>query len=242
MPDAGLDVGVDGRDDLRSVLEIELVAVVRRRVVARCDHHSGGGIEVTDREGQHRCRLAAEQVDAKAGAGEAGSRLVGEVGGPVPGVASHDDAGLFCPGPLVPQPAGEGGGGGAHDGAVHPVRAGADRPPQAGRAEGEAAGEPVCQLSCGCRPGVVEQALQLGTGAGVRVLRQPRPGGGGGVAHVSGRGVAHGSRRMTAAMSDPTGPAARAPSAMTSSWLTAAPSGPAATFVTRDSPSTSAPS
>src|SRR5207245_539475 len=51
--DLGGDTRIGGRHDLRAVAQVDLVAVVLRRVVACRDGDTGGGTEVADREGQH---------------------------------------------------------------------------------------------------------------------------------------------------------------------------------------------
>ena len=50
------DLGVGRRHDLAAVAEVDLVAVVLRRVVAGGDHHAGDAAELADREGQQRRR------------------------------------------------------------------------------------------------------------------------------------------------------------------------------------------
>ena len=55
-----------GRDDLRTVSGVGLVAVVGRRVVARGDHHARGGPEVTDGERGERGGERSRQKDGRA--------------------------------------------------------------------------------------------------------------------------------------------------------------------------------
>ena len=170
-PDRRLDLGVGRRHDLRAVVGVDLVAVVLRRVVRRGDHHAGRRAEVLHGEGEHRRgQHPRQEVGREPGGGEDRGRVAGEVERAVPGVEADDDrrAGLAVRG----QPGGQPGGGAAHDGAVHPVRAGPQRPAQARGAEGERGGEPVGQL--GVVAGV-EQGLQLGRGGRVDLVGDPGP-------------------------------------------------------------------
>ena len=176
-----LDLHIGGRHDLRAVAEVELVAIVSRRVVARGDHYAGRGRQVPDREREQRGGTAAgQQVDADARPGEHGRDLIGELGRPVPCVPADHHAGLGRSGSALPQPASQGGGRGPDDGAVHPVRARADRAAQAGGAELQPAREPVGQLGPGDLAALIRSAAigekcpQLGPVRWIGVLGYPR--------------------------------------------------------------------
>jgi hypothetical protein len=54
--DPGRDLHIGGGHDLAAVAEVDLVAVVLRRVVAGGDHHAGDAAQLADREGQQRRR------------------------------------------------------------------------------------------------------------------------------------------------------------------------------------------
>ncbi len=90
--DRSADLGVGRRDDLGAVAEVDLVAVVLRRVVARGDHDAGGAAEVADRVREHRRRQRPRQdvgVDARALHDLGG--VAGERVGLVAGVVPDDD-------------------------------------------------------------------------------------------------------------------------------------------------------
>ena len=87
-----------GRHDLRAVAgaavraaaEVDLVAVVLRRVVARGDHDAGVRAEVPDGEGEHRGRQRAGQDgDRDARRGDHGGGVAGEHVGVVPRVVAR---------------------------------------------------------------------------------------------------------------------------------------------------------
>ena len=59
------DLGVGRRHDLAAVAEVDLVAVVLRRVVARGHHHAGDAAELADRERQQRRRQRPRQHVAR---------------------------------------------------------------------------------------------------------------------------------------------------------------------------------
>ncbi len=202
--DRRLDLRVDRRHDLCPVAKVELVAVVRGRVMARRDHDARRGRQVLDSERQQRRRVRArQQVNTDARPGEHGRCLVGEVGRPVPRVASDDHrhpgsvsgrgsarrpvsarlpGGTGRPGsrgPVFVQPAGQRRGRRPDHGPVHPVRTRPDLAAQPGRAELEAAGKPVGELGQ-CDPARLapllaggEQRPQLGPVAGIRILADP---------------------------------------------------------------------
>ena len=65
--DCGGDLGVGRRHDLGAVAEVDLVAVVLRRVVARGHHHARDAAEVADRVGEDRGRKRARQHVRRAG-------------------------------------------------------------------------------------------------------------------------------------------------------------------------------
>ena len=87
--------GVGRRHDLAAVAEVDLVAVVLRRVVARGDHHAGRAAELADREGQHgRRQRPRHHPDLEPGARHHLGGVAGEVVAAVPRVeADHHRAG-----------------------------------------------------------------------------------------------------------------------------------------------------
>jgi hypothetical protein len=77
--DGGRDLGVDRRRDLRSVAQVDLVAVVLGRVVAGGHHDAGVGAEVQHRERQNGGRRSAgEKHGVESRSGEDGGGIVGE--------------------------------------------------------------------------------------------------------------------------------------------------------------------
>ena len=73
------DALVVGRDDLRAIGRVDLVAVVRRGVVARCNHHTGRRLKVANCEGDDRCRqMMREAVNVHARRGRDLDGVVGE--------------------------------------------------------------------------------------------------------------------------------------------------------------------
>ena len=90
--DRGGDLGVGRRHDLAAVAEVDLVAVVLRRVVARGHHHAGDAAEVADREGQQRAWAAAGAAPAREpGAGHHLGGVAREDVGVVAGVVPDHD-------------------------------------------------------------------------------------------------------------------------------------------------------
>src|SRR5215204_2923748 len=174
--DRGRDLGVSRWDDLGAVAEVDLVAVVLRRVVRRRHHHAGVDAEVPDREREHGGRQRPrEQEGTQSRSDHHGTGVQGELVGPVSGVVAHDHA----------RPAvrldvrGQARGRPDHDNTVHPVRAGAQRPPQTGRAELEPATKPVTQVG-ERRPvalvGPFQQPGKFGPGVGIGVVGEPAAG------------------------------------------------------------------
>ncbi len=133
------DPGVGGRHDLGAVAEVDLVAVVLRRVVRRGDHDAGDAAEVTDRVGEHRCR---ERPGQQQGAQPRTRHDLGGVTGEHVGVVArvvtdHDRVALA--GAVVAQVRREAGcRAGDHD-PVHPVRPRAQGAAQPRRTELESA-------------------------------------------------------------------------------------------------------
>ena len=171
------DLGVGGRHDLAAVAEVDLVAVVLRRVVAGGDHHAGDAAELADRERQERCRQGpGEDQGAEAGAGHHLRGVAREHLGVVAGVvADHDRRSPGCA--VLDEVRREAGGGAGHDDAVHPVGSGPERAAQPGRPELERAGEPVGEVGgVSAALDVRHDRLELGTGHVVGVLGCPGPG------------------------------------------------------------------
>ncbi len=133
------DLGVGGRHDLAAVAEVDLVAVVLRRVVAGGDHHAGDAAELADREGQERCRQRpGEDQGAQAGAGHHLRGVPREHVGVVAGVVA-DHHGRAAGRAVLDEVRRETGGGPGHDDAVHPVGSGPERAAQPRRTELERA-------------------------------------------------------------------------------------------------------
>ena len=144
--DARGDLRVGRRHDLAAVAEVDLVAVVLRRVVTGGDHHPGHAAQLADREGQQRRRQRPrhdESAQSRAGhhLGCVASEHVGVVAGVVP---DHHGCSRRSAGVLeVRREAGRRAG---DDDAVHPVGTGPQRAAEARRAELQRAGEAVGQL------------------------------------------------------------------------------------------------
>ena len=169
------DLAVGRWHDLAAVAEVDLVAVVLRRVVARGDHHPGSAAELADRERQHRRgQHPRHHQGGEASPGHHLGGVAGEVVGAVPGVEADDHPAAGVAG--VAQVRREAGRGpGDHD-PVHPVRAGAERPAQAGRPELQRPVEAVGQVGLLAALGGRDQRLQLGAGHIVGVLGCPGAG------------------------------------------------------------------
>ena len=201
--DGGRDARVDRRDDLRAVLPVNLVAVVLGRVVARGHHYAGGGAQLLHGEADEGCRhRLPEEQHLQACLGEDQGGVLGELAAQPPGVASDDHHARSRVGDTGEDLLREAPGGARDDGAVHPVRPGAEHAAQPCRSElqvaGEAVGE-VGQMSVDVARGLRDRGLcralvpgkqlpQLGAGDGVRVAVDPALGLG------SQFGVIHGSR------------------------------------------------
>ena len=191
--DLGRDLGVGRWDDLGAVAEVDLVAVVLRRVVRRRHHHAGVDAEVPDREREHGCRQRPrEEVGTQSRSDHHGTGVDGELVGPVSGVVAHDHAG-----PAVRLDVrGQARGRPDHDDTVHPVRAGAHRSPQTGRAELEPPTEPVTQV--GDRRlialvGPFQQPGKFGAGVGIGVVGEPAAGVGDDVGRLTHMGSSTGT-------------------------------------------------
>ena len=130
--DPGGDVGVGRGHDLAAVAEVDLVAVVLRRVVAGGHHHAGHAAELADREGQKGSgQRTREDVSLQPGAGHDLGGVAREDVGVVAGVVPDHHAGAPG-GAVVLQVGGEAGGGAGDDDTVHPVRARSEGAAQAG--------------------------------------------------------------------------------------------------------------
>ena len=181
--DAPGDLLVVGRDDLGAPAraghgppaQVHLVPVVLRRVVRGGHHDPGVGPQAAQREGQHRGGAAlVEQEGVPAGPGHHAGGVTGEDGRSVPRVVADDDGEALAQ-PLT-QPGAQARGGPDDDGAVHPVRPGAQAAPQPRRAEPEGPGEGVGQLGRGRRvagPVGGQEAAQLLARAGVGIPGDP---------------------------------------------------------------------
>ncbi len=93
--DLGSDVDVGRRHDLRAVTEIDLVAVVLRRVVARRDHDARVSAEVPNRIRENGCGQRPRQHrGAPTGTEDDRSGVTSEDVGVEPRVETDDDKGL----------------------------------------------------------------------------------------------------------------------------------------------------
>ena len=204
LVDLRRDLRIARRHDLAAVAEVDLVAVVLRRVVARGDHDARVGAEVPDGEGEHRRRQRLRQQHrAPAGGGDDRRRVDGEGVGVVPRVATDDDEGS---GARLLQVGHEARGGADDDGPVHAMGAGAEGAAQAGGAELEQPGEAVGEVGDGSRVtpfGSGDDRQELLPGRRVGVVGSPLARGGeqvvGDVGGVAG-GVAHGRPQILATM------------------------------------------
>ena len=147
--DARGDLRVGGRHDLAAVAEVDLVAVVLRRVVARGHHHAGDAAELADRVGQQgRGQRPGKQQRPEPGAGHHLGGVGGEDVGVVAGVVADDD-GAAGGGAGVAEVRRQAGRRAEHHDAVHPVGAGAEGAAESGGAELQRAGEAVGQVVVG---------------------------------------------------------------------------------------------
>ena len=186
------DPGVVGCHDLRPATaflhcvpaEVDLVAVVLRRVVAGSHHHTAVAIEGTDGVGKQRRRERLrhqERLDSRGGEDRGG--LLREDVGVVAGVVADDGAG---PGARRGfrhrggQERSEAGGRAPHNDAIHAVGTGAQLSAKACRAELQRSAEAVLKLLAGCgHPvrGKLDEFCRSGGSCGIRVLGGPVTGG-----------------------------------------------------------------
>ena len=133
---------VGRRDQLRAVAEVDLVAVVLRRVVAGGDHHPGRAAEVADGEGEHRRRQRAGAAPARRTRPRPAPRPWSWANSSERRRASYPTTTPppACPSRLPATRRCRRGRAGDHGG-VHAGRPGAQRAAQPGRPEGERAGE-----------------------------------------------------------------------------------------------------
>ena len=217
------DVRVLRRHDLARVGEIDLVAVVLRRVVRRGHHDAGAAAEVADREGQNRSRkVGRQQVRVHPRAFHDLGGVAGEDIRVVPRVVSDNHRGPIL---ALEQVGGQARGGLRDDHPVHAVGSSAKRSAQTGGTELQASRKAVLQL---CEVVGVDQGLQLFTGGRIRILADPRA------------GLLHDAHRQilgsTSASRVPIREAAALPASSTSAWLSGSPEMPAARLVTSESP------
>ena len=162
--DGGRDGRIGGRDDLRCSLDVDLVTVVLRRVVARGDDDAGGSVQLLLRERSDRRRLMrGEPVDGDTSRSHDRSDVAGEALGVVARVeGDHDTAvrrGRVGGEQMIDEPSGRT----DDDRAVHPVRTGTDTPTQARGAERETAPDEV-----------EERGLVRGPGESCELRAHPR--------------------------------------------------------------------
>ncbi len=164
---------VDGGSDLAAVAEIDLVAVVGRRVVRGRHHDPGNTAELSNGKGQQgggQWPWQEQRLEACA-ADDIGC-VVCEDLGLVPGVVADDDGALAGG---LPEVRSESGGRTDHNSAVHPVGSGGHLTTETGSAELEPSVEAVGQLSqcCHVASRLIEQEGHLRAGFVVRVLCDP---------------------------------------------------------------------
>src|SRR5215217_4376185 len=134
------DVSICWWHDLRAVAEIDLVAVVLRRIVRRGDHDARYAAQVQDAERHHRCRQRPGcDHDLKAGS----RHDLGRVSGKKIRVASRIEADDHLAGSkaVIKKVAGESGGGLSDDDTIHAIRSRTERTAKPSRAELEPGGE-----------------------------------------------------------------------------------------------------
>ena len=175
LVDPGGDLGVGRRHDLGAVAQVDLVAVVLRRVVRGGDHHAGDAAEVPDAEGDHRSRQRPRRDQGlEAGAGHDLGGVAGEDVGVVPGVEADDHPAAGQP--VVQQVGRQPGRGLADDDPVHPVGPGTERTAQPGGAELQRPGEGVGELAERWRSSRVrggQQIVELLPRLRIGILRRP---------------------------------------------------------------------
>ncbi len=174
--DGSGDLGVGRRDQLDPVGQVELVAVVGRRVVAGGDHDAGVGPEFEDAVGEHRRgQRSGQELGPAAQGGDHSDGVDGEGGRAVAGVVPDDHHRLFHPFGL--EPAHQSGRRLADHQAVHPIRSRAQRRTQTGGAERDPSGEEGDDLrrffGGGFGVGHLQQRAEFVGGGGVGIVDQP---------------------------------------------------------------------
>ena len=228
-----------GRHDLAAVAEIDLVAVVLRRVVAGRHHDAGVAAEVADREGQHRRgQPVGEHDGAAAGGRHDGGGVAGEDVGVVPRVVPDHDARRRSPWACryAVRPAA------ARITTERFIRCGpAPSSPRSPAVPNSSSPQNRSARSASASPSPARAAVdhggQLGPGHRVRVVGAP----GLGPRPIERPARAAHSRRTTSASIRPQRSAAARPASSTSAWLSGWSLMPAARLVTSDRPSTSSP-
>ena len=181
------DLAVIGGNDLGPLTrvghgppaQVDLVAVVLRRVVRGRHHDAGVGLQAPQREGEYRGRaVRLEENGPPARTGDDRGRIEGELLGVVAGVVADDDAEALTE--TVLEVSGQPRRGADDDDPVHPVGAPAQTTSQAGRAEGEGAAEGVAECPASrlgllaMRTRGAQQFSEFGAGDGVRIVLDPR--------------------------------------------------------------------
>lgn len=215
--DVRRDLGIGGCHDLRPLVgaaQIDLVAVVVRRIV-RCRHHDAGvRAQVAHGEREHRRRQQPREQDrSQARSGE----QLGGVGREHPRVAASviaDDDRRRAAVRLLAQVGREARGRLCDEHAVHAVAAGAECSAEPSRAESESVAEAVVEVGCrrlvaGSRAS--DDRGELVAGLVVRVLSDPG-------ARLREALVVHSASTTRASSAEITGSASR-PASMTSVWL-----------------------
>ena len=198
-----------------ALAQVDLVAVVGRRVVGRGDHHARVSVQVPDREGQHRGRQrGGQQAGASPGRGHHPGDGARERIGAMPGVVAdhHMELAAEVFGQHLAKP----GRGGGHHGGVHPVAAGPDHPAQPRGAEGQRGTHRVVQLVDGllfAGLGAVDQPLQGGLVSRIGIVGDPLACAADGVHHRCSPHCREDPLRLEASLTPPTprrGPATQA--------------------------------
>ncbi|CAN5913112.1 hypothetical protein BH11MYX2_BH11MYX2_36420 [soil metagenome] len=187
QPIAATDLGGRGRDadivrrnDLRAVAPVDLVTVVRGRVVARGDHDACAGLRVGDRPRRGWRRpfaMREERLDTEAA--EHAGRVLRERARVATRIVRDGDAARLRVGHVLDQIRGEARRHLADEHAVHPLRAGAEDASEACGAELERAREPFGHVADRGFVALVDagqELRELGDGGGIRILREPGAG------------------------------------------------------------------
>ena len=185
------NVGIRWRDDLGSVLGVDLVAVVGGRVVRRRDNDRSGPSEVERGVGhQRRRRRVREVADLEPSGHQHGDRVVHERRRRKPGIAPNNNRPLRsprCRDEIVGKPLRCP----DHRRAVHAIRPGLNTAAQTCSSELEGRSHPLGELF---QVAGIDDALQFGSGHRVRVSGDPLC--------CCGHEICHGTNRTESAAAE----------------------------------------